>query len=737
MTHIAPLIFDLALLLFLSGLISVLFKKFKQPAVLGFIVAGYLAGPAFHYLPNVSDLENIKVWGEIGMIFLLFSLGLEFNFKKIGQLGSGALINAVIELLGMMTLGFIVGRLFGWRISQSVFLGGVLAISSTAIITRSFDEFSLKQKRFSQLVMGVLILEDILGILLLVLLPAFAATGKLEGDDLIESIARFVFFIVLWFILGLYFIPTFFRKFSKQLHGETLLLVTIGLCFGMAVLASYSGLSAALGAFMVGSLLSETGMTHQIEEAITPLRQVFTGVFFVSVGLLIRPDEIGQAWWQILVLALVVILGKFLFVAIGAMVSGQKPRVAAAMGLSMGQIGEFAFIITSLGMTLGVVHKSLSALAVMVAILTSVTSSFSIKYYEKIIHLLSRYTPAVIKNGVHNWQSKHLEFWGRWSPTADLQWYLFRTLTHSVLAISMFILGDWLAHVVIKYFEFTYIARSTLGYSLGLIMAGPFLWALLFSQPGGRTLGELLRLPDRRKSVFAGQVVRWLGFFMVFSTLISKFISLLAGAGFISFIILLAVFVFLIGPERVYLFFEKRFIHNLTQESRTRREGVSLWDVHLTEVQVPANSVLVPFSLGELDLRKKFGVSVVTIRRGDLVLEAPSQEERILPLDYLTLVGSDDDLDRFVQQLEKSIEWGKKQENVILNSFVIYPNSRFCNKAIGECGLRELTGGLIVGHDHEGNRTKNPSPDIVLQPYDIVWVVGDPKILREAFKEPL
>ena len=353
-----PLIDDLALILIIAGVMTLLFKKLKQPLVLGYIVAGFLASPNMPYMPSVTDLDNVHLWSDIGVIFLLFALGLEFSFKKIMKMGSAPIIAACSIILSMMAVGFFTGHAFGWSQMDCIFLGGMLAMSSTTIIFKAFDDMGLRQQRFASLVLSVLIIEDILAIVLMVMLSTLAVSQQFEGMQMAMSIAKLVFFLILWFVVGIYLIPLFLRKTRSLMSDETMLVVSLGLCFGMVVLASTVGFSPAFGAFIMGSILAETIEAEKIEHLVSPVKDLFGAIFFVSVGMMVDVALIGQYIVPILCIVVAIMLGQTLFSTGGFLLAGQPLKVAMQCSFSLTQIGEFAFILATLGTSLGVTSDS-------------------------------------------------------------------------------------------------------------------------------------------------------------------------------------------------------------------------------------------------------------------------------------------------------------------------------------------------------------------------------------------
>lgn len=362
---------DLCIIMLTAGITSLLFKLFKQPVVLGYIVAGMLVGP--HVLGEawISNEESVSTWGEIGVLFLLFSLGLEFSFKKLIQVGSTALIGAGVIVVGMMTTGFFLGKLFGWTDMNSLFLGGMICMSSTTIVFKAIEDSGLRTHKFAKVCFGILIVEDLFAVVLMVLLGSFASGDSVEGGAMLMQIGKLVGYLLVWFVIGILLIPTFLNKFKKYLNDETLTIFSIGMCLGMVLLTVSAGFSSALGAFVMGSVLAETVEAEKIEHLVQPVKNIFGSIFFVSVGMMIAPALLLKYWLPIAIITIVVIVGQIIFASLGTLLSGQSLRVSLQTGFALVQVGEFAFIIAKLGQELGVTDKSLYPIIVAVSVITT------------------------------------------------------------------------------------------------------------------------------------------------------------------------------------------------------------------------------------------------------------------------------------------------------------------------------------------------------------------------------
>ncbi len=437
------LVQDLALIFISAGIITLIFRTLKQPLVLGYIVAGFLISPHFDLFPTVIDEENVKVWSEIGVIFLLFALGLEFSFKKLLKVGGSAAITAITEVVTMLCVGFVVGHLLGWTTLESVFLGGMLAMSSTTIIIKAFDDLGLRNQKFTNIVFGTLVVEDIVGILMMVLLSTIAVSQTVDGGDMILSLLELGFFLIICFLVGIYVLPTFFRKFRKSMNNETLLVISIGLCFGLVVLATHFKFSAALGAFLMGSILAETIEGEHIEHLTKNIKDLFGAVFFVSVGMMVNPSILGEYWVPILVLTLVTIFGKSFFSTIGVLLSGQPLRVSLQSGFSLAQIGEFAFIIATLGYSHKVMSEFIYPVIVTISVITTFTTPYFIRLANPFHDWLEPKLPVKFRTFLENYASggdlvKDESDWKKM-----MKYYLINIFVYSILLIAMILLFSY------------------------------------------------------------------------------------------------------------------------------------------------------------------------------------------------------------------------------------------------------------------------------------------------------
>ncbi|HEY9364838.1 MAG TPA: cation:proton antiporter, partial [Chitinophagaceae bacterium] len=491
MGHLPKLIEDLALILIAGGITTLLFRRIKQPLVLGYIIAGFIVGPYFSLTPTVADTANIKTWADIGVIFLLFSLGLEFSFKKLMRVGGSASVTAFVEIIFITTAGYLAGKAMGWSIMDSLFLGGMLASSSTTIIIRAFDELGVKTKQYARIVFGVLVVEDIVVILLMVLLSTMAVSKQFEGTEMVITILKLLFFLTLWFIAGIFLIPTFLKKAKKLLDEETLLIISIGLCLGMVVLATQVGFSAELGAFIMGSILAETTSAEKVEHVLKPVKDLFGAVFFVSVGMLIDPATIMEYKWPVIWVTLLTLFGKLFSTTLGALISGQPLKQSVQVGMSMAQIGEFAFIVATLGLSLGVISDFLFPVAVGASAITTFTTPYMIKYSGSFYESIAKRLPLKWVTALNNYSSSTQNIQAESNWKVVLKSYANIAITNGIVLLALMLLSlNFLLPLLESSFE-NNITSSIIGLVISLGAGAPFLWALMAKKPAVMAYKEL------------------------------------------------------------------------------------------------------------------------------------------------------------------------------------------------------------------------------------------------------
>lgn len=735
MIHLPALIQDLAIILMTAAVTTILFKALKQPVVLGYILAGLLVSPHVPLLPTVTDRENLQIWAEIGVIFLLFGLGLEFSFKKLARVGFSASFTAVFEVIFMSAAGYLTGRALGWSTMDSLFLGGVLSISSTTIIVRAINELGLRSRKFVSLVFGVLVVEDLVAILLMVLLSTMAVTRSFSGEELFRSILQFVFFLTLWFLVGIYFLPLLFKICRRYFTDETKLIASIGLCLMMVLIATEVGFSPALGAFVMGSLMAETREGKSIEKLLVPVRDLFAAVFFVSVGMLIDLTVIYENIDTVLILTLVTILGKFISTSLGALASGQNLRHSIQAGMSLAQIGEFSFIIATLGLTLGVVSKNLYPIAVAISAITTFTTPYQIKYSDRVCEFMERILPDRWKKALKNYNTAIENAGQNTMLHGLLKAHVVSVLLNTVIVVAVTLVYKRMIHpIVLDHLGEAYWVYVVSTFGLVTVCV-PFLWALTFGSQAravqtGPDSTALARMLEAFLLVFR---ISW-GVFLI-GFILAEFISIQTGSIFI--LVGLTTLLVTTGrySEPFYKRLKWRFLHNLDDRSRGVKEsqpysGLAPWDANLSEFVMSADSDFVGKTLKVAALREKFGVMVALIERGHKKIIAPSKDEVLMPQDRLFLIGTDDELETVKEIIEKQNPYPDGNDNYGLQSFVISDKSKFKGKSIRECGVRDSIKGLVVGLERNAERILNPDSNLKLREGDVIWVVGDRNLIR-------
>jgi K+:H+ antiporter len=756
MGHLPKLIEDLALILVTGALVTLLFKRIKQPLVLGYIIAGFLVGPYFHLTPTVADKENVKTLAEIGVIFLLFSLGLEFSFKKLMRVGGSASITAFVEIIFITVTGYFLGKLLGWTTMDSLFLGGMLASSSTTIILRAFDEMGIKGKKFAGIVFGVLIVEDIVVILLMVLLSTLAATREFEGTGILMTVLKLLFFLALWFIAGIFLLPTFLRAAKKLLDEETLLILSLGLCLGMVVLATQVGFSAELGAFVMGSIIAETTSAEKVEHLIKPVKDLFGAVFFVSVGMMIDPTAMVQYASPILWVTLLTLFGKLFSTTVGALLSGQPLKQSVQVGMSMAQIGEFAFIVATLGLSLGVISDFLFPVAVGASAITTFTTPYLIKYAEPFYNFIAKLLPQKWVSKLNSYTS------GTQSIQAESDWkvvlksYMRIVLTNGIVLLALLLLSLTFLLPLVKQSIDDEVLRAVILLTVSLGAAAPFLWALMAKKPNTQAYKELwLAKQYNRGPLLIIEISRnllgilFIGFWI--NRLVSTKIAILVTIP----VTILVLIVFARRIQKVYQRIEKRFLINFNARETATAENASLaatisqknaniqsemepWDIHIVEMEVNPHAEFVGKTLLDLAWREKFGINIVYIKRGDMLIQVPGRDHRLMPFDHVGIIATDAQMQLIkpVFDVTENIKTNNADVNDIsLKKILVDEHTKLKGMDIRNSGLRERTSGLIIGIERDKERILNPDSSFKLEWGDIVWIVGNKKKIQQISQD--
>lgn len=738
MSNLPTLIADLALILLCAGIMTLLFKKLKQPLVLGYVVAGFLASPHMPYTPSVMDTANIKTWADIGVIFLLFALGLEFSFKKIVKVGGTAVIAACTIIFCMILLGAGVGMSFGWQRMDCIFLGGMIAMSSTTIIYKAFDDLGLRKKQFTGLVLSILILEDILAIVLMVMLSTMAVSNNFEGTEMLESIGKLLFFLILWFVVGIYLIPEFLKRCRKLMSEETLLIVSLALCFGMVVIAANTGFSAAFGAFIMGSILAETIEAESIDRLVKPVKDLFGAIFFVSVGMMVDPAMIGEYALPILVITVAVILGQALFGTFGVVLAGQPLKTAMQCGFSLTQIGEFAFIIASLGVALHVTSNFLYPIVVAVSVITTFLTPYMIRLAEPASNFVDQHLPETWRNFLTRYSS------GSQTLNNENLWrkLLFAmariVVVYSIVSISVIALSF---RLVIPFFRENLpdFWGSLLGAAFTILCISPFLRAIMVKKNHSVEFTTLWN--DHRanraplvSTIVLRMVIAVLFVMFIIARLFKSSIGLMIGVA----ILLVVLMVLSRHLKKRSILIERKFFQNLRSrdvraeymgEKKPEYAGRLLSrDLHLTDFDIPGESPWTGKTLLELNLGKKFGVHVVSILRGKRRINIPGGNTRLFPMDKIQVIGTDEQLNVFGEEMSRGSYVDSdvfEKSEMTLKQFMIDSDCAFLGKTIRESGIRDKYHCLIAGVERGEEMLMTPDVNAPFEEGDVLWIVGE------------
>ncbi|WP_455072086.1 cation:proton antiporter domain-containing protein [Prevotella melaninogenica] len=750
MSELPELVQDLALILVVAGFVTLLFKKLKQPLVLGYIVAGFLVSPHMSYTMSVVDQDDIQTWADIGVIFLLFSLGLDFSIKKILKMGASPIIAACTIIFSMMLLGVIVGHSFGWKEMDCIFLGGMVAMSSTTIIYKAFSDMGLTQQGFASTVMSVLILEDILAIVMMVMLSTVASGNSPDGVQLLGSIMKIGFFLVLWFVVGLFAIPLFLRSVRKILNSETLLIVSLGFCCLMAVISTQVGFSAAFGAFVMGSILAETVEADKIIRLVDPVKNLFGAIFFVSVGMLVKPDVIVQYAIPILLLVITILVGQALFGTLGYLLGGQTLKNAMRCGFSMAQVGEFAFIIATLGKSLGVISEFLYPVVVAVSVITTFLTPYMIRAAEPCYNVLVKHLPKRWVRRLTHIQTNNA---GESASTNNL-WkvlmkkMIFNTLIYGILSAAVIAIMFSAAlpicrNLSIKWTGSHWIGNAVCGF-LTILFIAPFLRSIVMKQNHSEAFKALWT--DRRinrlplTATILARVLIALSFIFYICNYLTRFKNALMIAVAVGLLILMLLSRWL---KKRSITLERLFIQNLqSRDIEAQKQGKKKplfanhlidRDIHIANLELPDDSLWAGKTLYSLKLRNRFGVHISSILRGSKHINIPNGGTILFPGDKLQAIGNDEQLTKLSKamkaELQPTITDIEKHE-MKLRSFTISKTSPFIGKTLKDSGIRDEYNCMVVGVDEGQKNLTLITPSRSLQAGDVLWVVGEEKDLE-------
>ena len=719
--HLPDLVSDLAVILLTGGVITVIFKKLNLPLVLGYILAGFLIGPYMPLFFSLADIEAVSTWSEIGIIILMFCLGLEFNLHKLASVGGTAIITALVEV------------------------GGMLSMSSTTIIIKAFDELNVRKTDFAQLVFGTLVMEDIAGIFMMIILSTISVSKSISGGTLALQLGLLVLYLVLWLVLGIFLLPTLLNKASKLMSDETLLIVSLGICFGMVLLADALGFSSALGAFLAGSLLAGTVHAERVEHLTSGVKDLFGAVFFISVGMMLDPGAVVKYIWPILILTAVTIVGKLLFSSLGVLLSGHTLRQAIYCGCSLAQIGEFAFIIASLGLSLGVIADYIYPIIISVSVITTLTTPFFIKSADRICTGLERLLPQKLVQQLERYTDEEQSVKEQDSDWAVfLRRYVKRTVFYGVLMLGIVILGDAVLLPLLR--ETIHVPWISKAITLCAVYLGiaMFIRPMLDAHSPQYTVlwakKRSFRLPLIALSVIRVLVIVLIVFLPIRTVLGIHSLWLLP---------LLAAAVLVAGHfgwfASAYLSVETRFLTNFNE--RLLQQYGDSDDATWLDEKLYVTELICPSEEAGKDLRalgwgRRYGVNIIKIVHGKRELDIPSGDTVLSEGDRLAVLGERENL----VSLRLSVGAGEA-ELPTLHAYIsgekalytytldVAKNDHLAGCTIRDSGLRENYDCMILGLQRNLLPIIGPDVNFVIQRGDLVWLLGSRRMAEKALDD--
>ena len=743
MAELPNLIQDLALILIVAGIVTLVFKKLKQPLVLGYIVAGFLVSPHMPYTTSVVDMSNIHLWADIGVMFLLFSLGLDFSFKKILKMGASPVISVISIIFTMSMLGIIVGHTFGWSRMNCIFLGGMLAMSSTTIIYKAFDDLGLRQQQFASLVMSVLILEDILAIVMMVMLSAIASGNNPDGGQMISSIMKIGFFLVLWLVVGIFDIPLFLRRVRKLINSEVLLIVSLGLCCAMAVFSTKVGFSSAFGAFIMGSILAETIEAERIEKLVEPVKNLFGAIFFVSVGMLVDPQILIDYALPIFVLVMTIIIGQTLFGSFSFMLGGESLKSAMRCGFSMAQIGEFSFIIASLGLSLGVIGDFLYPVVVAVSVITTFLTPYMIRLATPAYNALEPHLPTRFIKMLNHLSMSHPNTteqskWKRLLRQMTVNTIIYTILSTATVIVMLTFFHPFMVHLT----NDKWYGHAITGFTT-ILFISPFLRAMVMKKNHSEEFKALWKESNRNRLPLIFTILFRILIAVNIVFYVVHYLTNFGPALLITIGVIAVVFIIMSRSiKRRSILLERLFINNLRSrdiEAQVHGKKKPLYegklldrDIHIADFDVPFNSRWMGQSLKQLSLGRKYGIHISSIMRGGRRINIPDGNSILFPGDRLQAIGSDDQLTKFRNAIDQEVlgeDFELEKREMKLRQFIIGQNSPFIGKTLEDSGIRNQFNCMVVGME-EGKENLSPiGPKHQFEEGDIIWIVGEQEAL--------
>lgn len=748
MESLPALFMDLAVILITAGVITVVFKWLKQPLVLGYILAGFFIGPYFPWFPAVTDTQNVHVWSDIGIVFLMFAIGLEFSIKKLKKVGGTGAITALTELAVMFLIGNIVGHLLHFSSMDCIFLGCMLSISSTAIIIKSFDDLKLKQQKFTSTVTAVLIVEDLIAVLLLVVLSTVSVSKSFDGGALVGQMVKLVFFLIVWFVFGIYLIPTFLRWMRKYMTEETLLLVAVGLCFGMVVLADKAGFSTALGAFVMGAILAETIEADVIHRLITPLKNLFSAVFFVSVGMLIQPSVLGQHWLTVLIIAASIILFKSLAATTGILLSGKPLKTAVQSGFCFCQIGEFSFIIAGLGLSYGVIDENLYPIIVSVSILTTFVTPYMIKGATPFYNWVEPKLPERVKRHLAQYSEHSNSDESKVSIRLFVRKQLKGILLHGAILVAIVLLSLGVLRPfldgIFEELKIPLIWSHMIGLVGTLLLMSPFLWAVAVKNVSKNRIKEMFETYRFSQAVIIPLLVlRYFVALLMVGLVVSGYFTIAVGLLIVIAVIVVALVLFSRRADGFYSRIEESFNKNfnLRQAQTAFHIPVGMENEFAMErLRMTAASPLAGKTLAQAQLRENYGANIVTIERGNTIIDLPNRDAIMMPADVLTVIGTEEQVAKIRSDIEAEADMlvhDRSDHEMHMYRYHVEAGGPLCGLAIKQSDFGVKHHAMVIAIERGGEKIVNPDRDTIFMHNDNLWFVSPDELTLTGFEKKI
>lgn len=754
MESLPALFSDLALILVTAGITTVIFKWLKQPLVLGYIIAGILIGPYFPWFPVVGDHESVETWSEIGMVFLLFAIGLEFSFKKLKKQAGTVGITALTELVSMCVIGFLLGKLLGWSRMDCIFLGAMLSMSSTTIIAKAFEDLKMKGEKFTGSVIGVLVVEDLAAILMMVILSTLAVSTTLNGSELLYSVIKLVFFLLVWYVGGVFIIPTILKWTRKFMSEETLTVFAVGLCFSMVWLANKAGFSSALGAFIMGSILAETLEAEMIHKLTTPIKNLFGALFFVSVGMMVNPVILVQYWWQVLVITVVVVVLKSLSSGIGMLFSGDNLRNSVRAGVCFGQIGEFSFIITTVGISFGVIDGFMYPIIVSVSIITTFLTPYLIKGGDPLYHWIERKFPDKFVKYLENKDKKIKKKNGKWVTFRSFIIGHFKSIViYSFLVFALMLICFSLLSLLIGHTSIPMSIMVLISLAVTLVVTSPLIWALGYKRELERdTIDSIMKKEASRRIVRFVYILRFIlawffAFLVIRHFLDDKFwqsIGIQMNSIIMATVAALAYMLLMRGISPAMKWYERieaRFLDNFNKRQAQHSfilPTVLQDNFTMEKMSLSPKSTYIGKSIRHCDFYSAYNITVVCVERADEFYDLPRRDFVLFPSDIITFLGTEEELGKlrpFVEVEDEVLVKERPVSEMEIHYSVVSEGSNYLGISLHDTDLRNRYNALVIAVERDDDFILNPPPSVVFQKDDTVWFVATEAKAEQLLKE--